>query len=131
MKTDGEIKDDVYKFIKPSILMKSVSGVLSKTKRPKDSDKEDVVISVLANEAGQRQEATVNVNVYIKSLLKKGQLEEDTLRTKEIGKICSDLFESFRGDAFWCKLVSQRVYEVEAVECYVINNKLSYSQINL
>ena len=45
MKSDIEIKDDIYKFIKGSALEKAVTGKLRKTRRPKDSNLEDIVIS--------------------------------------------------------------------------------------
>ena len=62
MKTDQEIKQEVYDYIKGSVLEEAVNGVLTKRKRPLNSKKEDIVISVLANVNAQRQEAFVNVN---------------------------------------------------------------------
>ena len=50
MKSDIEISKFVYHKIKGSILERSVTGKLSDRGRPDKSDKEDIVISVLANE---------------------------------------------------------------------------------
>ena len=58
MKSDILIKDDVYAHIKNSPLASAVTGKICKQGvRPKDSDKEDVVIAVIANLNGQIQEA--------------------------------------------------------------------------
>lgn len=47
MKSDIEIKDDIYKHIKGSLLEKVVNGKLCKaSKRPSNSDREDIVISI-------------------------------------------------------------------------------------
>ena len=51
MKSDIEIKDDVFKIIKGSILEQSVTGKLSKTRRPNNSSKEDIIISILSSDA--------------------------------------------------------------------------------
>lgn len=45
MKSDIEIKDDIYQIIKGSALEKAVTGKLKKTRRPANSNKEDIVIS--------------------------------------------------------------------------------------
>lgn len=57
MKSDIEIKDDIYQIIKGSALEKAVTGKLKKTRRPANSNKEDIVISILENGSGQVQEA--------------------------------------------------------------------------
>lgn len=69
MKSDIEIAKFVYHKIKGTELERNVSGKLSDRGRPNKSDKEDIVISVLANEGcGQIQRAYVNVNIYVKDL---------------------------------------------------------------
>mgnify|MGYP000094940500 CR=1 FL=1 len=50
MKTVIDIKDDVYNVIKGSALDEEATGKLCKSsKRPANSDKEDIVISVIGN----------------------------------------------------------------------------------
>lgn len=62
MKSDIEIAKFVYHKIKGTELECNVSGKLSDRGRPNKSDKEDIVISVLANEGcGQIQRAYVNI----------------------------------------------------------------------
>lgn len=130
MKSDVEIKDDVYMHIKGSALELAVTGKLSKTKRPNGSIDEDIVISVLANQNAQLQEAFVNVNVYVRDVERDGQKEEDTIRTRELCEISEEVLERFFKDDFRCVLDSQRVVEIEGKGEHMINNKLLYKQVN-
>lgn len=130
MKVDDEIRTDVYKHIVGSELERAVTGVVRKTKRPHGSKKEDIVISVLANQNGQVQEATVNVNIYVSDIVVKGQPEEDTARCRVLSKIAAELFEVFRGSDFRACLESQHVFEVEGADEHVINNRIEYKQLN-
>ena len=98
MKSDIEIKDDVYKIIKGSELEKAVTGKLSKTLRPLNSGKEDIVISMLDNGKGQIQEAFVNVNIYIPDNLRDGQAEENSVRLRQLCKLAAELLEVQRGE---------------------------------
>lgn len=130
MKTDVEIKDDIFRFIKGSALEIAVSGVLRKTRRPKDSDKEDIVISVLDNSSGQIQEAFINVNIYVADNIRDGQPEEDSSRCRELSRIASELLEVGRGDGFRFVLDKQRLMNVNGKDEHCINNKLLYKQVN-
>ncbi len=131
MKTDEEIKTDVYRVIVGSELQRAITGKVSKRKRPHNSGNEDIVISVLANENGQIQTATVNVNIFVQDEYIDGQPEEKTIRIKELCKMAETLFDVFSGDGFRSRLLSQRVMENEGtagqpVPEHVINNKIEY-----
>lgn len=130
IKSDIEIKDDIYKFIKGSALEKAVTGKLRKTRRPKDSNLEDIVISILDNKAGQMQEAFVNVNIYVSDDIRDGQAEEKSIRLRELCKIAYNLLEVGRGESYRFTLNKQRVLEVNGKDEHFINNKLLYKQIN-
>ena len=132
MKSDIEIKDDIYNFIKGSVLSVAVNGKLCKTGvRPKGSDKEDIVLSILANENGQIQEAVVNVNIYVKDdITDDDQNQEATIRLRVLCGIAEQVLSVGRGDDFRFKLASQRVLAVDEAKLHVINNKLIYKQVN-
>lgn len=130
IKSDIEIKDDIYKFIKGSALEKAVTGKLKKTRRPKDSNLEDIVISILDNDAGQMQVAFVNVNIYVPDDMRDGQSEEKSIRLRELCKISYNLLEVGRGDSYRFTLDKQRVMEVSGKNEHFINNKLLYRQCN-
>lgn len=128
MKTDQEIKQEVYDYIKGSVLEEAVSGVLTKRKRPLNSKKEDIVISVLANVNAQRQEAFVNVNIYVpdQNVKKNGQFEEDGERLEELERLSADFLNVFWVGPARISLDTQRTLEVENGTEHVINNKLLY-----
>ena len=130
IKSDIEIKDDIYKFIKGSALEKAISGKLKKTKRPKDSNLEDIVISVLDNSCGQIQEAFINVNIYVPDIMNNGQTEENTIRLRELCNLAYNLLEVGRGKSYRFTLDKQRVLEVNGKDEHFINNKLLYKQNN-
>ena len=130
MKTDIEIKDDLYNYLKDSALVSAISGGLYKRRRPVNSDSEDIVISVLANQNGQIQEAFVNVNIYVADNLVDEQYEDDTIRCRQLCRIASDILEVGRGNGFRFTLESQRLLKVEGRNEHFINNKLFYRQNN-
>jgi len=130
MRSDEDIKTDIFKFIKGSELHRSVSGKLSKRKRPKGSDKEDILISIIANENGQVQTAYVNVNIYVRDVNVDGQDEEDTLRIASLSTLADNLLGEFYGQEYTLKMLSQRVLEVPGAAEHVINNKVEYKTLN-
>ncbi len=130
MKSDIDIKDDVYKIINHSPLEQAVTGVLKKTKRPHNSRSEDIVISVLSNNTAQQQEAFVNVNIYVKDDDVDGQDEECSPRLRQLCQLAFDLFLNVRGHDFRLSLDTQQVMEVEGTGEHLINNKLLYQIIN-
>lgn len=131
MRTDTEIKDGIYGYIKGTSLEAAVTGQLLKTRRPKNSDKEDIVISVLANEGNQEQEAVVNVNIYVEDNIVDGQPEEDTIRCLELGGIAKEILEVFRVDGARVALSRPpRTFEAEGIAWHIINCRLNYHLIN-
>jgi hypothetical protein len=130
MKSDIEIKDDIYQIIKGSALEKAVTGKLKKTRRPANSNKEDIVISILENGSGQVQEAFVNVNIYVSDDVRDGQAEENSSRLRQLCKLATELLEVQRGEDYRFTLDKQRVMEVNGKSEHFINNKLLYKQVN-
>lgn len=134
MKTDIDIKDDVYMLVSESALAGKITGAISKTLRPANSRKEDVVISILANTNERPQSAYVNVNVYVPDSAVKydvddqtiTQYEEDSARLREICDLCKELFETYVGDTYRITLDSQRVLSSSNDGAHIVNNKLLY-----
>lgn len=131
MKSDIDIKDDIYIALLNSPLMKEVSGELCKRKRPHNSSAEDVVISVLANNIAQKQMAYVNVNVYVKDDDIDGQNEEQSQRLRLLCQLSMQSVEAIHGNDYKISFDDtdgQRVIESEGE--HIINNKLLYQIIN-
>lgn len=134
MKTDIDIKDDVYRAVADSTLATAINGVVSKTLRPANSTNEDIVISVLASQNTEIQQAYVNVNVYVPDLdipySVNGetvvQKEENTKRLRTLCNIAKELFAIIIGDTYRITLGSQSVLASNTGEEHIINNKLLY-----
>jgi hypothetical protein len=134
MKTDIDIKDDVYLYLKNSALATEVTGKLCKTIRPAASTAEDIVVSVLANENGQVQSAYVNVNIYVADQLhkyaKESQYEENSQRLRALCQLAHETLERHVGDDYRWELESQRVMAVEGRNEHCINNRILYKCCN-
>jgi len=134
MISDVVVIDNLYNFIKGSALEQAVSGVLCKTIRPKDSEKEDIVISVISNMSAQIQEVYANVNIYVKDLTitndGHSQNEMDIPRCRVLCDLAFDLLETGIGDSFRFEVESQRVLAIDEMQTHVINNRILYKQVN-
>lgn len=129
MKTDIDIKDDFYRFIKESVLHSEITGSLYKTAREDNSRNEDIVISVNANINSQIQSAYVYVNIYVQDVLRDNTYIEHSARLRVLCRMASELFESgFVDDAHFV-LEEQRVITADTKE-HVISNKLLYKRYN-
>ncbi len=129
MKTDTEIRDDVYALVKKSQIMDAVNGKLCARLRPLNSTAEDVVVSVSANTPGDPQRAFVNVDIYVKDVKVDGRNEEDTARVRELSRVAYDALQSNTMPGFYATLEEQRVYTVDATGEHLIQNKLRYRHV--
>lgn len=124
--TDIDIKDALYSYIKDSDLVKSmINGNLYKDKRPLNSDKEDLVLSVLARNSGDVQTFVINANLFVKDKKRGDEFIEDTQRLRELSRECSSLFKSNVFGRLNLTIESQSIYEVAEVDCHCINNRLN------
>lgn len=132
MKTDIDIRDDVYTLLKGSPMAGLISGRLCKGKRDINSTQTDIVIAVVANQRGQNQQAYVNVNCYVPDH-RRGvsdgiaceQWEEDTYTLRLLARAFDDFFhEAIHTSGARITLSEQRVYEIEGA--HVIHNKILY-----
>lgn len=101
MKSDIEIQKFVRGKLIEMELAKAVTGKVCDRERPANSSKEDIVISVLANEgAGQIQTAFVNVNVYVSDIFNTASddWERDTIRCDHLCDLAKSLYSMREGD---------------------------------
>lgn len=134
MKSDIDIKDDVYKVICASRIKSVVNGSICKRKRPKYSMGfpllEDVCIAVIANNTSQAQTAYVNVNIYVQDDDVNGQSEEKSKRLRELCQLSFETFDGVHGNDFRLSMSEQRVNPSEGTGEHIINNKVLYQTIN-
>lgn len=128
MRTDIDIKDEIYKYIKTTDLYQEASGKLDKTSRPTGSTKEDIIISVEENMTDDDiQSALVSVNIYVADVLRDNQYIENTIRLRKLCSVAKQSLESgFTGTSYF-KLQTQRVKKVNGSDNeHYIENKLLY-----
>lgn len=132
MKTDQEIKEEIFQFINGTELATEVSGVVTTRKRPLNSKNEDIIISVLANENAQRQQVLVNVNIYVQdqNVKKNGQYEENGERLGQLSRIAADVLEVFWIGPARIHLETQHTIDAGNDKEHVINNRLLYEIVN-
>ena len=123
--SDIAIKDIAYELVMQSPLSSMIEGKVYKGNRPMNSDSEDIDINVLTNDAAQTQEATLNINLFVKDENGRYGSVEDTKRLRELADECISLLESKMFEGLWFSLESQRVMAVDGVDFHFINNKVT------
>jgi len=123
--TDIDIKDELWEWVSASDLASAISGKVYKDQRPINSDKEDIIVAVIARTAGaQRQDATANVNIYVPDLRRGQEAIEDTTRLRTLCTTAASAFEyRTTGDAIY-ELDSQEVMKANGADWHIINNRI-------
>ena len=105
MKTDIEIRQDIFGFINASDIKTAITGKVSYTNDHEAG--EDCMISVPDNENGQIQEVFVYVRVYVPNINCNGKSVENVSRTGQLAKLCSQVLESGSGNRSDSRLTSR------------------------
>lgn len=134
MRTDSEVKADIYRIVSGSPVGEAIDGEVLRRKRKDDSCREDCVISVLDGDTGQIQSHIVNVNIYVRDIMSDGEMVEDERRTALLQRLCAEAFgDKSRpryggGTIYWTE--AQRVLPVAGKDEHVINNRIHYQYNN-
>jgi len=125
IRTDIDIKDALWSWVSASTLAGTITGGVYKDQRPLNSEKEDIVVAVIARDAGtQIQRATANVNIYVADLRRGQEAIENTARLRSLCTEAAGIFEyRHDGDAIY-ELASQEVMKVNGADWHVINNRI-------
>jgi hypothetical protein len=126
MKTDVEVRQDIFAFVKASAIKEAIGGELRYIPRAKGSKAEDCIISVLESDNAQIQDCIVNVNVYVPNITSGGESVENIPRTQTLAKICETTLNVGSGVGFRFYLEKQRIIAVNGKDEYVINNRIRY-----
>lgn len=125
IRTDIDIKDDIFGWLSGSALAGMVSGSIYKDSRPLNSDKEDIVISVLARDAGpQVQYATVNINIYVRDVRRGEEAVEDIPRLRALSSEAAGYLEYKNEGGAVYELDSQEILSANGADWHVINNQM-------
>ena len=80
----------------------AITGGIFKNRRPKDSQKEDIVVRALTMNAEQIQEGVINVNIHVPNLkLSSDSTQPDETRFKAITEIVLAALNDYRGFDYW------------------------------
>ncbi|MDO5106027.1 hypothetical protein [Capnocytophaga sp.] len=128
-KTASEIEADIYKIVKNSILKSAVSGdVFLDGLRPENSDKEDVIVSFMTGIFDIfHQEGKVNINVYVPDKESSGILRKNTLRCREIERVCQVFCDTLQTDGYQFRLGRMiQVFNEKAINQHYVNVQLNF-----
>lgn len=126
MKSEIEIKDELFAYLKTTTLVTSCTGVLSKTIRKANSQDEDIIISVISSNVSQTQEAIININIYVQDLIKENQHIENSTRLRTLANLCKTYLRSIVGSDFICNLTEQKIIASNESNEHLINNRMLY-----
>ncbi len=101
MKTGKEIQGDIFALLRDSELSAAVSGeVYRNGYRPRDSRKEDIIVTLTSCDAEQVQSGVVTINIYVPDTdpFNNGLLVEDGARCEQLEKVAAQWVESLTAD---------------------------------
>lgn len=130
MRTPDDITTSIYRYVVEH-LGDTISGnVYNNMDRPLNSDREDIVIRIIANATSQRQEATINVNIYVPDILKGSEYVYDGERLPQMEREAINVLERFFAGEALVVMESQLTMPSATGKEHVINNRLNYQVIN-
>ena len=100
-KTGKQIQGDVYKLLRDSTLYTMISGeVYRRGMRPRDSKKEDAVVSFTTGTPDQIETGVVTINLFVRDIdpYGDGVSVEDSQRTEELEKHAQEWVDSLSAD---------------------------------
>lgn len=135
MKTEADIRDDLYAYLKTTTLSNVISGKVFKyeEERPEKSMEEDLIIAPLTETPfSDIQEVVVMLRIYVKDLKDGGNqiYRTDSIRVKELEKICKETFLCFRTSGARCALENIKTFKVEASNEHCVACRINYKLCN-
>lgn len=135
-RTSKQVQGDIYQFLQDSALSTMISGeVYRNGMRPRDSQKEDAVVTFVTGTVGDVQSGIVVVNIYVKDVdpWDNGVLVEDSGRTEEI-EVAADQWVS----SLTCALSDYKfrlesaiqTFEESAIHQHFVSVRLRYDYWN-
>ena len=119
-KTGKQIQGDIYQLLKDSTLYTLISGeVYRNGYRPRDSRKEDAVVTFTAGFPTEIQEGVVTVNIYVPDIdpYQNGVLVEDGARTEELELLAQAWVDSLTAEVSCYKFeLHETIYTEEEAE---------------
>lgn len=135
MKTEYDIRNDLFSFLSGSELKNCITGKIFKyeEERPDKSDKEDLVIAPLSETPfAQVQETVVMIRIYVRNLFDKENnlYRANGIRLNELENLCKKVLKVFRTDEARCTLDTIKTYKVQGREERCLVNRIIYKHCN-
>jgi hypothetical protein len=119
-KTGKQVQGDIYKLLRDSVLSSKVSGeVYRNGYRPRDSKKEDIIVTFTAGLPDEIQTGVVTVNIYVPDVdpYANGVWVEDGERTEEVERLAQAWVDGLTADVSCYKFsLQQTIYTEEEAE---------------
>ena len=135
-RTSKQIQGDIYRFLQGSALSTMISGkVYRNGMRPRDSVKEDAVVTFVTGAISDVQSGVVVVNIYVKDIdpFCNGVLVEDSRRTEEIELAADQWVESLTcaiSDYKFRLAQTIQTFEEPAIKQHFVSVRLRYDYWN-
>lgn len=116
-KTGKQIQGDIYRFLRASALAGQISGdVYRNGYRPRDSRKEDAIVTFTAGLSDQIQTGVVTINIYVPDIDSDGNGTwlEDGARTEEMEQLAQEWADSLTAAVSNYKFRLQQTIYTEA-----------------
>jgi hypothetical protein len=133
-KTGKQIQGDVYKMLQGSLLAEELDGgVYRNGYRPRDSRKEDAIVTFTAGLADTEvQTGVVTINIYVPDIdpYDNGVWVEDGERTEEVERLAQDWVDDLTADRSCYKFELRQTictYEEAETREHFVCIKLGYS----
>jgi hypothetical protein len=135
VKTGKQVQSDVIKLLERSVLRQYVSGEIYRNGfRPRNSEKEDIIVTFTTGIPDQIQEGTVTINIYVPDIdpFANGVLVENGARCEELECIANDWVDSFTPALEYKFKLKQTIYtEAEpAINQHFVVVKLDYQLLD-
>lgn len=135
MKTESDIRNDLYAYITTSELKKEISGKIFKyeEERPETSETEDIVIAPLTETPfNDIQEIIVMLRLYVKDLFDSVNniYRADSIRLKELENICKETFLAFRTGDARCVAENIKTFKSDSTHEHCIVSRINYKFCN-
>lgn len=135
MKTESDVRDDLYSYIKTSELNSVISGKIFKyeEERPGTSETEDIVIAPLTETPfNDIQEIIVMLRLYVKDLFDSGNniYRADSIRLKELETLCKEAFLVFRTEGARCVAENIKTFKSDSTHEHCIVSRINYKFCN-
>lgn len=132
-KTGKQIQGDVYRLFRDSTLYTMISGeVYRNGLRPRDSQKEDAIVTFTAGLPDQIQTGVVTVNIFVPDIDPEdnGTWVEDGQRTEELERLAQEWADSLTAEVSCYKFRLQQTIYTEAepsIHQHFVVVRLGYS----